>query len=227
MKLYIFKICPFVEKIKILLNEKNLHCEFCEVNIRSKPEWFVQLTPEATVPLLEVKDLDGKTHFINESSIICDYLDEISDASLYPNDPVKKAVNKLWITRADKLVFDAYHMTHAKSEEEFHEKKVIVDKKLLVTESTLESKPYFNGSVFSMVDIVYAPIFFRFECLSRLHHIHLLDELPKLKVWSENILNKKEVTSGFIETFDKEFEELLHLKKSFLLTQNNSSINLK
>lgn len=146
---------------------------------------------------------------------------------LYPNDPVKKAFNKLWINRADKLVFDAYHMTHAKGKEEFYEKKIIVGKKLSALESTLDSKPYFNGSVFSMVDIVYAPIFFRFECMSRLYHIHLLDEFPKLKEWSENILNKQEVKLEFIETFDKEFEELLHLKKSFLVTKNNNAISME
>jgi len=219
MKLYIFKICPFVEKIKILLHIKKLNCEFWEVNIRSKPEWFVQLTPEATVPLLEIKDCDGKIHFINESTIICDYLDEISDSSLYPNDPVKKAFNKLWINRADPLIFDAYHMIHAKSEEEFYEKKMIVDKKLSALESIIDSGPYFNGPTFSMIDIAHAPIFFRFECLSRLYHIHLLSEFPKLKAWSENILNKQEVRSGFINTFDKEFEEILRLKKSFLVTK--------
>lgn len=219
MKLYIFKICPFVEKIKILLNVKNVHCEVCEVNIRSKPEWFIKLAPEATVPLLEVKDQAGKIRFINESTIICDYLDEISGTSLYPSDFVEKTFNKLWIKKADLLIFDAYYMIHAKSEEEFHEKKIVVYKKLSALESIIDDTPYFNGFDFSMIDIVYAPIFFRFECLSRLYHIHLLKEFPKLKAWSESILNKNGVKSGFIETFDKEFEELLHLKKSFIVAK--------
>lgn len=78
---------------------------------------------------------------------------------LYPNDPVKKAFNKLWINRAGKLIFDAYHMTHAKNKIEFHENKIIVDKKLATLESTLDETPFFNGSEFSMVDIAYAPLF--------------------------------------------------------------------
>lgn len=224
MKLYIFKICPFVEQVKILLQEKKLPCEFHEVNIRSKPEWFLQLTPEATVPLLEIKDLGGNTLFINETSIICDYLDEISGSTLYPPDAARKAYNKLWVSRAGKLIFDAYYMTHSKSVPEFHEKKAIVDKILSILESNMNFLPFFNGAEFSMVDIAYAPIFFRFECLSRLHNIHLLEAYPKLEAWSRKILDKPEVRSGFIETFDQEFEELLLLKESFILSDTSFSL---
>lgn len=107
-------------------------------------------------------------------------------------------------------------MTHAKNKIEFHENKIIVDKKLATLESTLDETPFFNGSEFSMVDIAYAPLFFRFKCLSQLHNIHLLENYPKLSIWSKKIIEKQEVQASFPKKFDEYFEELLHLKKSFL-----------
>ena len=223
MKLYVFKICPFVEKVKILLQSKRIACDLINVNIRSKPEWFLQLSPEATVPLLEVQDSTGTTLFINESNIICDYLDEISGPSLYPSDLAIKAHNKLWIARSEKTIFAAYYMTHAKSDEEYYEKKIEVDKRLSALENVIGNVPFFNGEYLSMIDIAYAPLFFRFECLSRLHNIQILEGYPKLSVWASNILSRSEVKAGFVETFDQEFNELLHLKESFLSKRNPSA----
>lgn len=224
MKLYVFKICPFVEKVKILLQLKKIACQLIDVNIRSKPEWFLQLAPDAaTVPLLEIQDSAGATFFINESNVICDYLDEISGSSLYPPDLARKAHNKLWIARSEKIIFSAYYMTHAKTDVEFFEKKIDVDKRLSTLENAIEHVPFFNGEDISMIDITYAPLFFRFECLSRLHNIHILEEYPKLAAWASNILAHSEVQAGFVETFDQEFNELLHLKESFLSKKNPSA----
>ncbi|MFA5960072.1 MAG: glutathione S-transferase family protein [Tatlockia sp.] len=224
LTLYSFRICPFVERTNILINENNILCERIYVDIRNKPDWFLKLSPQGKVPLLKVDNT-----IIFESSVINDFLNEISTSKLYPSDPVKRAYNKSWIEWGSTLVFDAYNMTLAVNITSFKQQRIIVDKKLSVLENEIEAQPFFNGNDFSMIDIAYAPLFRRFDRLSQQFDVHLLENFPKLKKWSENILMRDSVVKGFHENFDEELYLLLKLKNSCLINRvediNNSPAN--
>lgn len=219
--LYSFRICPFVERANILLNEKNIACERINVDIRNKPEWFLKLSPLGKVPVLSA---DGILIF--ESTIINEFLDEISLPSLHPQDLIRKAHNKSWIEWGSALIFDAYNMTLAKDESFFLEKRLVVEEKLQLLENQLHSKPFFNGEKFSMIDLAYAPLFRRFDSLERQFSIDILNTYPKLQVWANHILSRESVQNGFISNFDEEFALLLELKQSILISEiiNNSAI---
>jgi len=214
LTLYSFHICPFVERINILLNEKNIPCERIHVNIRNKPDWFLKLSPLGKVPLLKVDNM-----LIFESSVINDFLDEISAPGLYPSEPVKRAYNRSWIEWGSTLIFDAYNMTLAKNSLSFEQQRVTVDNKLAMLELEIAPSPFFNGSNFSMIDIAYAPLFRRFARLSQQFDVHLLEKYPKLQQWSVNILIRESVAKGFHENFDEEFYFLLTLKDSYLISR--------
>ncbi len=213
LKLYGFKLCPFVERINIVLNEHNIDCERIQVDIRNKPDWFLKISPMGKVPILEA---DGVVIF--ESSVISDFLDSLKvDKSLYPKDPIRKALNRSWIEWGSGLIFDAYHMTLAKSQSEFNEKQEMVISKLEIFEDQMNCSPFFNGEMFSMIDIVYAPLMKRFEVLRNSFDIDLLAEYGKLKAWSQQILARNSVQNSFSETFEENFHELLKLKGSHLV----------
>lgn len=68
-----------------------------------------------------------------------------------------------------------------------------------------------------MIDPTYAPLFKRFDCLFRLCSVDLLDKLPTLKLWSDNLLKRARVQTGFIDNFGEEWVSLLALKGSYLV----------
>ncbi|MDR3478599.1 MAG: glutathione S-transferase family protein [Gammaproteobacteria bacterium] len=217
--LYSFRICPFVERTNILLNEKNIECERVYVDIRNKPDWFLKLSPLGKVPVLSADKA-----IIFESTVINEYLDEISSLPLlYPNDPIQKARNKSWIEWGSTLVFDAYYMTLASNKLEFVEKQKIVNSKLVLLEQELRNTPFFNGEKFSMIDLAYAPLFRRFDSLVRQFSIDTLEQYPKLKIWSNHILKKESVQNGFAHNFDEEFYQLLKLKGSCLISSETKN----
>jgi len=211
MTLYSFRICPFVERTNILLNEKKLFCERIYVDIRNKPEWFLKLSPLGKVPVLSVNDT-----LIFESTVINEYLDEISPPSLHPASPIQKAYNRSWIEWGGSLIFDAYNMTLAADESSFNNQRIIVHKKLTTLEKQLQKSPFFNGTAFSLIDIAYAPLFRRFDSLIRQFSIDILENYPKLTKWSNHILARPSVQNGFVNNFDEEFVLLLNLKGSYL-----------
>ncbi len=212
LTLYSFRICPFIERINILLNEKNIHCERIFVDIRNKPDWFLKLSPLGKVPLLKANDT-----LIFESSVINDFLDEISPGSLHPSDPLERAYNKCWIEWGSTLIFDAYNLTLAQDTLSYDKQYTIVENKLALLEQELKSIPFFNGEFFSMVDIAYAPLFKRFSILAQQFNICLLQNHPKLKIWSDSVLARDSVVKGFHKDFDNEFYLLLQLKNSCLI----------
>jgi len=228
LTLYSFRIRPFVERTNILINENDILCERVYVDIRNKPDWFLKLSPLGKVPLLKVDDT-----IIFESSVINEFLDEISPKKLYPLDPIKRAYNKSWIGAYNKswiewssaLVFDAYNMTLTANNLSFEQQRSGVDKKLAILENEIDAQPFFNGNDFSMIDIAYAPLFKRFDRLSQQFDLHLLENFPKLKKWAENILMRDSVVKGFHENFDEEFYLLLKLKNSCLVNKTECLVN--
>lgn len=216
LTLYGFRICPYVERVRILLNEKNIPAEHVDVDIRNKPDWFLKISPLGKVPVLLVDDV-----LLFESAVINDFLDSLSPTnSIYPADNIKKHLNKSWIEWGSTLILAAYDMTLAKEKNTFLEKKHLVEQKLAMLQEQVKNAPFFNGEYFSMIDLTYAPLFKRFDCLFRIYSIDLLAKFPTLQLWSNNVLKRPSVKAGFIDNFDEEWVFLLNLKGSCLVEQN-------
>jgi glutathione S-transferase len=71
--------------------------EVVNINLVSKPDWFLALNPRGQVPTLELDD--GR--ILAESLIVADYLDEVGDKSkiLHPKDTFQKAKDRLLVER--------------------------------------------------------------------------------------------------------------------------------
>lgn len=65
--------------------------ETININLKTKPDWFIARSPKGLVPLFE-KD----SEIIYESQIICDYLDaKYPHNRLTPTDPYRRAMDAL------------------------------------------------------------------------------------------------------------------------------------
>ena len=72
MKVVSFKICPFVQRVTALLEAKRIAYEVEFIDLSDKPDWFLEISPNAQVPVL-ITD-EGKALF--ESDAIAEYLEE-------------------------------------------------------------------------------------------------------------------------------------------------------
>lgn len=108
LELYHNNISVCAQKVRLVLAEKNVPWTSRHLSLAKgehlTPE-FKKLNPRGVVPVIVH---DGKV--IIESSVICEYLDEVfPEPPLKPNDPADRALMRLWT----KLPDDILHMACA------------------------------------------------------------------------------------------------------------------
>jgi glutathione S-transferase len=54
-------LCPYAQRAAIALAEKGVRFERRYVDLSAKPDWFLAISPLGKVPLLIVKQDDGRT----------------------------------------------------------------------------------------------------------------------------------------------------------------------
>ena len=157
-------LCPFVQRAAIVLLEKKVPFERIDVDLADKPDWFIAISPTGKVPLLKVKLPDSADAILFESTAICEYLNETQDGvSLYSNNAISRAQQRAWVEFGVAVLSEAWQFLNAKELAVADDKKAAFRDKLQRLESTLEQGPYFSGSVFSMVDAMFAPVFCYFD----------------------------------------------------------------
>ena len=76
-------ISPFVRKVMLALNEKGVNYEHQDANPFAPPDGFREISPLGRIPALRHDD-----RVINDSSVICRYVDRLEgNTPLYPDDP--------------------------------------------------------------------------------------------------------------------------------------------
>ncbi len=188
-----FKLCPFVQRSVIVLKEKNIDFDITYIDLKSPPDWFKQISPLGKVPVLKVGD-----EVLFESAVIMEYLDEVNPPSLHPADPLLKAKNRAWIEFASTVIMAQFNMLMAKDQETSEGAEQELRTKLAQLEQQVKG-PLFNGEEFALVDAAFAPIFMRLAMLEQWQAMGLLENLPKVKKWSDTLLARDVVKNSVVE----------------------------
>jgi glutathione S-transferase len=88
MKLIGSKTSPYVRKVRVLIAEKNIACEFVEENAWAADTKVPQFNPLNKVPALVLDDGES----IYDSGVIAEYLDTLPGASFIPKDARSRAL---------------------------------------------------------------------------------------------------------------------------------------
>lgn len=182
LELISFKLCPFVQRAVIVLKKKNIDFDITYIDINNPPEWFKEVSPLGQVPVLKVGD-----DVLFESSVIQEYVDEVTPPSLQPVDPLVKAKNRAWISFGGDILM-AMHGMMTTEEAVSNEKRQVVLQKLQQLEAEHSGGSFFNGSDFNMIDAAYAPMLMRMSFIKQITGTDLLSDTPKLAKWSDNLL---------------------------------------
>lgn len=209
LKLVSFTLCPYVQRALIVLLEKNLEHEVEYIDLSSPPPWFFDISPLEKVPVLLVNDQP-----LFESIPIMEFIDEISPGSLYPEDPFDKAQQKAWMEFANQTLSDTYNFYTSSDELIYKQKRNIILDRLDTVEEILGDGPYFCGSQFSMVDVVYATLFRYLDHLGKLANEDYFDETPLVKQWCQQLLQRNSIQKSVPETYDTEMKQMIKSQDS-------------
>lgn len=198
IELISFKLCPFIQRLAIVLMEKNIPFRVNYIDLENPPEWFLKVSPARKVPVLR----EGN-RVLFEPGIIAEYLDEVYPPSLHPHEPYGKAIHRGWIEFATSLMMGTYLMTVAKEQElcERHVNEVKHQLKIL-NEIKKEGTPLFSGEDFSIVDAAFAPAFQRLELNNEVYMYDFFQDLPNLNAWKKNLLQRKSVVKSVPSDFN-------------------------
>lgn len=212
-------LCPFVQRVAIVLHEKEIAFERVNVDLHNKPDWFLAISPTGKVPLLKVLHADGSESVLFESVAICEYFEDLQPSpALHPQDALLRAQHRAWIEFASAALSDAWGLLNATDQEAARAKAAAFRKKLERFETEMLGGPYFAGKSFSMVDAVMAPIFRYFDILDfdfePTHHV--FDGLRRVANWRLALARRSSIQAAVTQDYATRLREHLREKEALL-----------
>ena len=217
LKLISFTLCPYVQRAMIVLNEKKVSFDIEYIDLEAPPPEFYDISPLEKVPVLLV---DDKPLF--ESMVICDYLDEITDGSLYPADAFEKAQNRSWLEFGNDILNTTFNFMNESDPKKFnHLKETLIDR-FDILEEEFQNGKYFNGDNFAMIDAVYAPIFRYLNQIVKYKDYDLFEDAPNIKAWGDRLLERPSVVQSVPESYNEDMANYFKKLDSILGKEINS-----
>lgn len=185
MELFTDPLCPYAQRARIVLAEKNLDARLTPIDLRHKPPGFSELSPHGTLPVLKVG-----ADTLWESTAIAEYLeDRFPEPPLLPGDPFLRARARQWIRFADdRLYADTKRLLLARDVAEQAALREPVYRALRFMESqgptsTGTRGPFWMGERFTLVDATFVPWFEQRAALETLRGFVWPEECPRLLQW--------------------------------------------
>ena len=141
------RFCPYAQRSALVLYSKNIPFETVNVNLKSKPKWFLELNPLGKVPVIILPNKE----ILFESEIVSDYLDETFNVEnkLSADDTLQRAKDKRDVALFSKAIMSYYALGRAKSDMENYDQVVDNFKKsFLLLENNLHERNtnFFSGN---------------------------------------------------------------------------------
>ncbi len=205
------------------MRAKDVEFEVTYINLREKPDWFLEISPHGKVPVLKVDD-----EILFESNAIAEYLDEMVEPRLHPADPIKRARNRAWTDFVPDFSSALSKVIYAKSKEAMEQGLTTAPKVLVRLEEALAKErgndgPYFNGDKLCLVDAAYAPFLRRLAIAEGVLHTGLLGGFPLVEAWSAALIANDNVLNSLAPNFAEEFEVNLKRRETYLWSQIEAS----
>ncbi|MCL9783398.1 glutathione S-transferase family protein [Vibrio sp. S4M6] len=218
IKVVSFTICPFVQRVTATLEAKHIPYQIEYISLSNKPDWFLAISPNGQVPVLITEA--GMALF--ESDAIVEYIEDAYGPLQQGLSHEKKAFERSWSYQASKHYLTQCGAMSAKEMETFEPRFATLRKAFERAEKQLSAKhQYFSSDDVGKVDIAWLPLLYRADLVLSRTGCDFLTGLPKVKAWSEALLEtelgEKSVADDFIDKFSA-----YYLTGTFIA--NNNSI---
>ncbi|KAI9647692.1 hypothetical protein NHQ30_004077 [Ciborinia camelliae] len=208
VKLYAGWFCPFVQRVLIILLEKNIPFQYIEVNPHHKPQSLLELNPQGPIPTLEY---EGKA--LHESTIICEFLEDAYPSHwprLLTREPFERARLRTWIDHITSRIIPAFHrfLKYQALSPKIPNFLSLRTKFLSsISQFTLEMDPigpYFTGRDPCLVDFILAPWALRIWVFDYFKSGLRIEELGGMRErwerWVEAIEGRKSIKMSLSDT---------------------------
>jgi glutathione S-transferase len=203
-RLISFKLCPYVQRCVVILHEKEVAYDIDYVDLSDRPDWFVELSPLGKVPVLEVTRDDGSNVVINE------YLDEVTEGSMLPADPLDRAHSRAWVEFGNAVLSDAFSITSAKDEADLAMVLEKLGKKLDRLEREIGTGPFFLGAEVTLVDAAFTPALQRLSWANEIHPaMAIFEERPKVARWWSALAARESVRGSVVHDLRERFDNFI------------------
>ena len=210
MTLISFDLCPYVQRARMIMNEKNIAHKVKYIDLSNKPDWFLKLSPTGKVPILSVG-----SEVIFESAVICEYLNEISGEGLHPSDPFTKAVHRSWVEFGSSILGKIAQLYNAKVKDEFDRIRDGIEKDFLRVLENVNG-PYFAGNQFYIVDAVYATVFRYFDVFEKQYGIKILASGLDDLTWFGSLMGRESVKKAVVDDYYERLDKFLQSKDTYI-----------
>lgn len=209
-RLISFDLCPYVQRCVMTLLEKDIAFDVDYIDLSDRPDWFVELSPLGKVPVLEVTRDDGAKVVLFESVVINEYLDEVTEGSMLPADPLERAHSRAWVEFANALLGDAFNVTAAKDDVALAEVLAKLGGKLDRLEREIRSGPFFLGPEVSLVDAAFTPALQRLSWANEIHPaMAIFNGRPKVANWWNALAGRDSVQGSAVADLRQQFDRMV------------------
>lgn len=218
-KLISHSLCPYVQRVAIVLLEKGIPFERVDIDLANKPDWFLAISPLGRTPVLLV---DGEAIF--ESSVICEYLEETGGPRLHPEAALQRARHRAWMEFGSAILNDIAAFYRAPDLEALSHKASVIQSRFEQVEAALGDGSYFSGERFSVVDAVFGPIFRYFDVFDEIADFGFFRLTPKVLAWRAALRARQSVRRAARDDYPALLRAFLRQRNaalSLLLAQVN------
>jgi len=212
-------LCPYVQRVAIVLQEKGLSFERIDIDLADKPDWFLQVSPLGKTPVLLV---DGEAIF--ESAVICEYLDDSVAPRLHPTPVLARARHRGWMEFGSSLLNVIGGFYAAPDEAGLRRRAEDIHRRFLQLEDVLGDGPYFAGDEFCMVDAVFGPVFRYFDVFDAIADFGFMAATPKVRAWRAALRERPSVQAAAPADYAAALRLFLLRRKSALSALAKSGI---
>lgn len=211
LKLISHQLCPYVQRAVIALTEKGVPFERIDIDLASKPDWFLKISPLGKTPVLLVDDTA-----IFESTVILEYLEETQPNPLHPSDPLKRAEHRGWIEFGSAVLNDIAGFYGAKDKATFDARIAALAEKFSRLEIRAAVAPWFDGAKFSLVDAVFGPVFRYFDVFDGIGDFGILANKPKVAAWRKALAARPSAVGAVSADYPALLRDFIERRNSYL-----------
>lgn len=215
LRLISHKLCPYVQRAVIVAKEKDIPFHRLDIDLASKPDWFLELSPTGKVPLLEIIEDDGSTHILFESAVIAEYLDELAGRPLLPTEPLARARQRAWIEIASAMLGDLSRLYSAADGPAFDRAADALETRLQFLEKEVAG-PWFAGERFDLVDAAFAPAFRYLDVFDWRLGQETIARPEKVREWARTLARRDSVRDAVGSDYADRLIDFVVARKTYL-----------
>lgn len=199
VEIFSAEVCPFAQRTRMMLIEKDVAFTLREVDLNDKPDWFLEVSPYSKVPVIR-----HQGRVVYESAIINEYLDEVFPTpAMMPADPGQRATARIWIDFMNmKLLPCFYRLMMAQDPDKRAQEAETLRAHFSLMEAAMAeegSGPYWFGDQLTLVDLALYPWSERLPALEHYRGAVLPEDCTHLRSWSaamDQTKGARETTNG-------------------------------